>query len=127
MSIPVDLAALGEALGRHHTAYLLLGSSGRPHVAQVFPRLVDDLLIVAEPGRTARRIVPDSPEVTVMMPPTERGGYTLIIDGAAVIRDDGALELTPTHAVLHRASDHRAHETHDSACGNDCQPIDAQT
>ncbi|MCK0113201.1 hypothetical protein MWU75_13720 [Ornithinimicrobium sp. F0845] len=106
MSIPVNLAELGEALGRHHTAYLLSGRNGRPHVAQVFPQLVGNVLVIVEPGRTARRTVPELPEVTVMLPPQDAGGHTLIIDGDARIRDDGALELTPTHAVLHRAAGH---------------------
>lgn len=123
MSIPVDLAALGEALGRHDTAYLLTADEPRPHVAEVFPELVDGVIVLAEPGRTARRTVGERPAVTVMMPPRERGGYTLIVDGDAAISDDGALRLTPSTAVLHRASSWSGKHEHDSNCGNDCLPI----
>ena len=123
MSIPVDLAALGEALGRHDTAYLLTSDEPRPHVAEVFPELVDGVVVLAQPGRTARRIVGDRPAVTLMMPPRERGGYTLIVDGDGTLDADGALHVRPSTAVLHRASSWSGHEDHDSDCGNDCRPI----
>ena len=122
MSIPVDLAALGEALGRHDTAYLLTSDEPRPHVAEVFPELVDGVVVLAQPGRTARRIVGDRPAVTLMMPPRERGGYTLIVDGDGTLDADGALHVRPSTAVLHRASSWSGHEDHDSDCGNDCRP-----
>ncbi|AXH95184.1 pyridoxamine 5'-phosphate oxidase family protein [Ornithinimicrobium avium] len=123
MSIPVDLTALGEALGRHDTAYLLTAGEPRPHVAEVFPELVEGVVVLEEPGRTARRTVGDRPAVTVLMPPRERGGYTLIVDGEGVLDEAGALRITPSTAVLHRASSWSGHEDHDSECGNDCRPI----
>lgn len=125
MSIPVDLAALGEALARHDVAYLLTGGDGRPHVAQVTPRLVDGALVVAEPGRTARRAVGERPAVSLLLPPREPDGYTLIVDGDGALDDDGALRVMPSHAVLHRASSvtGHAHGEHDSSCGNDCRPV----
>lgn len=125
MSIPVDLAALGEALARHDVAYLLTSGDGRPHVAQVFPRLSDGVLVVDEPGRTARRVVEDRPAVSVLLPPRESDGYTLIVDGEASAGDDGSLLVTPTHAVLHRASSvtGEAPGENGTACGNDCRPI----
>lgn len=123
MSIPVDLAALDAALGRHDTAYLLTGGAGRPHVAEVFPTLRDGVLVLAEPGRTARRVVGESPEVTVMLPPRAPGGYTLIIDGHGELDDQDGLRVVPSHAVLHRASLHSGHPEHSSECGNDCRPI----
>lgn len=138
MSIPVDLAALGEALLRHDTAYLLTGGGGRPHVAEVFPELVDGVLVIPQPGRTASGAVGREPLVTLMLPPRERGGHTLIVDGDADLADGGALRLTPTHAVLHRAAGHAEregqpnagqeaeHEAPQSACGQDCRPIGTQ-
>ncbi|GAA1159291.1 pyridoxamine 5'-phosphate oxidase family protein [Ornithinicoccus hortensis] len=124
MSIPVDLAALEEALGRHDTAYLLTGGAGRPHVGEVFPRLVDGAILLDEPGRTARRVVGEHPTVTVLLPPRERAGYTLIVDGEAVL-DGEVLRITPSHAVLHRAAAHGPQDQEpQSACGNDCHPID---
>lgn len=119
MSIPVDLAALGEALARHDTSYLLSGGAGRPHIAQVFPRLIGDTLVIDEPGKTARRRVVDHPEISLLCPPREAGGYSLIIDGAGTLDEDGALHVRPSHAVLHRAGA----PTQDSDCGNDCRPL----
>lgn len=124
MSIPVDLAALEEALARHHTAYLLTGGAGRPHVAEVFPRWADGVLVLEEPGRTARRVVGEAPSVTVLLPPRERAGYTLIVDGEAALDDGGVLRITPTHAVLHRAAAHGAQDEESATvCGNDCRPV----
>lgn len=130
MSIPVDLAALAEALSRHDVSYLLTSGQERPHVAEIFPELVDGVLVIAEPGRTARRVVGDHPAVTVLLPPGSRGGYTLLIDGTASLDADGALHISPSHAVLHRAAAHGRQEgdgaAAESACGNDCRPLDAQ-
>ena len=125
MSIPVDLAALGEALSRHDVAYLLTSGEGGPHAAQVAPRLVDGVVVVAEPGSTARRVVGDRPAVSLLLPPREPDGYTLIVDGEAALDQDGAVRVRPSHAVLHRASSvtDQAPGGHDSACGNDCRPV----
>jgi hypothetical protein len=125
MSIPVDLAALGEALSRHDLAYLLTAGDGRPHVAQVSPDLVDGVVVVAEPGRTARRVVGERPAVSLLLPPRELDGYTLIVDGEAALDDAGNLRVSPSHAVLHRASSVTGHApgAHDSVCGNDCHPL----
>lgn len=122
MSIPVDLAALGEALARHDTAYLLTSGDERPHVAQVSPHLHDGELVVAEPGRTARRVVGDRPAVSFLLPPREPGGYTLIVDGVGSVDADGTLRVRPSHAVLHRASS-AVGVVPAGDCGNDCRPI----
>lgn len=123
MSIPVDLAALGDALHRHHTAYLLTSGGERPHVAEIFPlpRLTDGVVVISAPGRTARRVLGDHPEVTMILPPTEAGGYTLVVDGTGRIGADDELHLTPHHAVYHRASGHGPQA--ESDCGNDCKPL----
>lgn len=127
MSIPVDLAALGEELGRRVTAYLLLsGPSARPHVVEVAPELADGVLVLAEPGRTARRVIGDHPAVSLLMPPTEPGGYSLIVDGDGSLDADGGLRVVPSTAVLHRASRH-GDTPSTSDCGNDCRPLDGST
>lgn len=130
MSIPVDLAALGEELDRRDTAYLLISGDARPHVVEVSPELVDGVLVCAEPGRTARRIIGDRPAVSFLLPPREPGGYSLIVDGDGALDADGRLTVVPSTAVLHRASRHQPHShehEHDHAeseCGNDCRPLD---
>lgn len=125
MSIPVDLAALGDALARHDVAYLLTCGDTRPHVAQVEPRLVDGVIVLAEPGRTARRVIGARPDVSLLLPPRDPAGHTLIVDGQAALDEAGALRVTPSHAVLHRASSvtGAVPGAHDTACGNDCRPV----
>lgn len=130
MSIPVDLTALGEELGLRDTAYLLISGDARPHVVEVSPELVDGVLVCAEPGRTARRIIGDRPAVSFLLPPREPGGYSLIVDGAGSLDADGRLTVVPSTAVLHRASGHQPHHEHDhtaTECGNDCRPLDGGT
>lgn len=127
MSIPVDLAALDGELSRRDTAYLLISGDSRPHVAQVSPELVDGVLVLAEPGRTARRVVADRPAVSLLFPPREAGGYSLIVDGDGSLDADGRLIILPSTAVLHRASGHQhADDNAASAteCGNDCRPLE---
>lgn len=60
--------------------------------------------------------------VTLLWPPTEPGGYSLIVDASADGADpsDGVLALAITRAVLHRAGGLGAPE---DACGSDCLPV----
>ena len=121
MSIVVDLSKLAEAVTKHPTAYLLLTGEERPHVGEVEVAVRDGVVVVAHPGRTATRVVPERPAVTLLLPPAEKDGYSLLVDGqAALIGEE--LHLTPSHAVLHRRvrSDSPASAT---GCEGDCQPL----
>lgn len=63
-------------------------------------------------------------QVTLLWPPAESGGYSLIVDGTASAVDiDGQtmLALTPTRAVLHRRAQPAAPTG--TSCGSDCIPI----
>lgn len=121
MSIVVDLAELSDALGRHPTAYLLVAGDERPHVGEVEVRMRDGVLVVARPGRTARRVVPHRPQVTVLLPPSEPGGYSLVVDGAAAVAGEELL-VTPSHAVLHRRPRPDS-EPSPTGCHDDCRPL----
>lgn len=85
------------------------------------PHLHDGVLVVPEAGRTAPRVVGDQPAVSLLLPPREPGGHSLIIDGEATLDADGRIHVRPSHAVLHRASSTTAAARSD--CGNDCRPI----
>lgn len=109
MSIVVDLAELEQALAGRDLTYLVLARDDRPHVVQVQARYEGadsdvGVIVVPHPGRTAQRIVPERPEVTLLLPPQDATGHTLLVDGSATIADDGSLRLQPAHAVLHRAA-----------------------
>ena len=123
MSVPVDLAALRDELGAYERpAYLVTaGSDGPPHTVAVFLRWADGGFETGC-GNTTARNVGDRPEVSVVVPPNEPGGYSLIFDATAEVVDGPPrlVRLTPTHAVLHRPA---AGATDEGACGHDCAPI----
>jgi hypothetical protein len=63
-------------------------------------------------------------QVTLLWPPAEPGGYSLIVDGPARTVHNGGqpqLEVTPAKAVWHRRGPAPASAT--SSCGSDCIPI----
>jgi hypothetical protein len=104
VSIPVDVADLASTLRGFGTGYLLTTRSGRVKVVSVAPRPVDRRLVVAAPGRGSVANVGDEPAVTLLWPPREAGGMSLLVDGSAEVRDEDVV-VTPTSAVLHRSVD----------------------
>ncbi len=106
MSIKVEISELSSELERYGSAAFVLTAppAGRPHIIQVDLRLVDGVFL-ASPGRSCSRNVAAQPELSLLWPAFEEGGYSLIVDGVGALRgDEQALELvvTPTNAVLHR-------------------------
>jgi hypothetical protein len=102
MSVKVELSELGEAMGRHDYAFLVCLGEERPHVLGVRPRLVGDRLRVHRIGATATRVVGEHGGVTLVFPPREAGGRSLLVDGTVAEIGDGELVVTPVGAVLHR-------------------------
>lgn len=121
MSIPVPLAELAEAMGRYGFAYLLTADGGRPHAVAVTP-VIDGEDLVTSAGRRTCAHASAQPEVALVWPPTEAGGYSLIVDGTASVSGE-QVRIRPSHAVLHRPADH-AGATVAGACGNDCVPVE---
>lgn len=101
MSIPVDLADLPTVLEGFDIGYLLTIAGGQVKVVAVDPDVTDGLLLVAGPGRGSTANIAANPAVTLLFPPTEPPGFTLLVDGTAEVVDDVA-RVTPTSAVLHR-------------------------
>jgi hypothetical protein len=125
MSIPVAPADLQAAAARHAFAYLLtVGDHGRPHAVAVQPGWSGGDLTIAAPGRTTARNAAARPDVSLLWPPAEPGGYSLIADGRAVLADDGGIVITPSTAVLHRPAP-AGHAAEPGSCGNDCLPVTA--
>jgi hypothetical protein len=123
MSVKVDLDRLGETMGGYDFAYLLTVSDDcRAHAVAVQPRLDAGSLHVAGLGNRTRANLTARAAVTLLFPPREQGGYSLIVDGEATTRDDGA-SVVPSHAVLHRPADHPTTPA-DGSCGNDCVPLE---
>lgn len=127
MSIPVDLAALEGALADYSYAYLLtVSDDGRPHAVAVNARLADGVLGAVVGTRSASNAVARPSCVSLVWPPTAEGGYSLIVDGDAVVAD-GTISVTPTKAVLHRAAPPDAGPPEPGACGSDCVPLTASS
>src|SRR5438270_11430173 len=102
MSVKVDLDQLAGALADFTFAYLItVGDDYRAHTVAVAPVLSDGVIGVGPVGNTTRTNVGRHDGVTLVWPPSEPGGYTLIVDGLGRPIDD-ALTVTPTRPVLHR-------------------------
>lgn len=125
MSIKVDLDQLADALAEFTFAYLItVGDDYRAHTVAVDPVLADGVLDVAPIGNGTRKNVAQRDGVTLVWPPREPGGYSLIVDGQGRA-SDGALKVVPSRAVLHRpaAPNSPAAAT---GCLHDCVPIERQ-
>ena len=123
MSIQVDVENIAQALADFDTAYLLsVGATGVKVVNVQVVAAGHDLLIPTESGGTARNIA-GNPAVTVLCPPRQAGGYSLIIDGAGAA-DGPGFRVSPTRAVLHRPAAPDAPVPDDpTVCGNDCKSL----
>lgn len=121
----MDLDRLAEQLAEHGPGYLLsAGPDGRVKAVTVEPVLDGDVLRVPGGSRGTARNLESNPAVTLLFPPAQARGYSLIVDGTATATADG-FDVVPEHAVLHRPADHAGDApATDSACGHDCAPIE---
>ncbi|MGU3501312.1 pyridoxamine 5'-phosphate oxidase family protein [Mycobacterium sp. C31M] len=105
MSVKVDLDKLADTLADFPFGYLItVGDDHRAHTVAVVPEFTDGVFTIAPLGNTTRRNAGAHDAVTVLWPPREPTGYSLIVDGTAEVADDG-VRLTPSRAVLHRSPD----------------------
>jgi hypothetical protein len=120
MSIPVPVEGLAEAMASHPYAYLLtVSDDGRPHAVAVVPSLVDGALCASVGRRTAANAAARPNGVSLVWPPAETGGYSLIVDGAASVSGE-MVSVAPTKAVLHRPAPPDAGPAAADSCGSDC-------
>jgi hypothetical protein len=124
MSVKVDLAELADALADFTFAYLIsVGDDYRAHTVAVQPVLVDGVVDVGAIGNTTRKNVAQHHGVTLVWPPSQPGGYTLIVDGRGEQADE-ALRVVPTRAVLHRPATPDSPPT-SPGCLHDCMPLES--
>jgi hypothetical protein len=125
MSVKVDLDQLAGALADFALAYLItVGDDFRAHTVAVDPVLTDGVLDVGPVGKTTRRNVGEHPDVTIVWPPREPSGYSLIVDGRANPPDgDAALIVVPNRAVLHRRATPESPATSPDFL-HDCVPLE---
>ncbi len=105
MSIVVALDDLADEVATRGPGYLLTTGSIRPHVMHL-RFSIDGSTLRAPIGRSASANIAAHPAVTVVWPPTEDGGYSLIVDGDATTATDAdggvTATIVATGAVLHR-------------------------
>jgi hypothetical protein len=106
----VDLERLAAALTDYPYAYLITVDDGcRVHTVTVEPKLREATLDVGLIGGHTRENLAHRADVTLLWPPTEPGGYSLIVDGRAETSDaaegTARLGIVPTRALLHRDAD----------------------
>lgn len=119
MTVPVGLDQLrSEAAKYGDVPYLLtVSDDGRPHAVSVRVHFEEGELILAG-GTRSRANSSTRPDVTLLWPAIEEGGFSLIVDGSALV-DDGQIAIRPISAVLHRSlgtggADH---------AGAECRPV----
>jgi hypothetical protein len=129
----VDVKRLAAALPDYPFGYLITVDDGyRVHTVTVEPRLRElpdgpdgpkALIDVGLIGGRTRENLADRRDVTLLWPPPEPGGYSLIVDGTAELTDadDEAARLgvVPTRALLHREADADSPEAA-KGCLHDC-------
>ncbi|WP_301145923.1 pyridoxamine 5'-phosphate oxidase family protein [Mycobacterium simiae] len=106
----VDLERLAAALPDFRFAYLITADDDyRVHTVTVEPQLRGSSLDVGLIGGRTRENLARRGEVTLLWPPAEPDGYSLIVDGQAEVGEsDGEtvrLQVAPTRALLHRNAD----------------------
>lgn len=108
MSIAVALERLAAELERMGPwAYVLtVSDQGRSHLVATGMRWEGDELVATVGHRTIAN-ASERPLVTLVWPPAEEGGHSLIVDGTARVVPlpggrDGRILVTPTWAVWHR-------------------------
>jgi hypothetical protein len=106
----VDFKRLADALEGYRFAYLVtVDDEYRVHTVTVEPKLHEGVMDVGLIGGRTRKNVESRSNVTLLWPPSEPAGYSLIVDGRAEATDSdddtAALRVVPTRALLHRNAD----------------------
>jgi hypothetical protein len=121
----MPIRTLAEAIAHYgHDAYLLTVAQDGPHTSHVTIELRGSSIGCAV-GASAARNIEREPNVSLFWPPTEPGGYALIVNGAAAgeRRATGVTmaEITLTKSVLHRPGPRP--DDSDGPCANDCRRL----
>ncbi len=125
MSVRVDIDRLDESIADFGNAAFALTTSDdhRPHVTHVAVELTSGELVCSV-GRRSGANAEARPGVSLLWPPHEAGGYSLIVDGTATVEplDEGnRLHIEPTAAVLHRPVP--VPDADPDGCTSDCVPL----
>ena len=101
MSIEVPLGELATALAEYPWGYLVtVTEAGQTRLLAV-PTRFESGHLVAPAGAGTRANAEARSQVTMVFPPADGHGYSLIVDGAATVGDD-VVRMSPVWAVRHR-------------------------
>ncbi len=121
----MSIRTLTEAISHYgHEAYLLTVAKDGPHTSNVTIELRDGSIACNVGGSAAKNIAYE-PNVSLFWPPTEPGGYALIVNGTAASERQPAgvtrAEITLTKSVLHRPGPKPAGSG--GPCASDCRRL----
>jgi hypothetical protein len=119
------IRTLAEAISHYgHEAYLLTVAKDGPHTSNVTIE-VRGSRIDCNVGTSAAKNIAREPNVSLFWPPTEPGGYALIVNGAAAnehrLAGVTVAEITLTKSVLHRPGPKP--DGSDGPCASDCRRL----
>jgi hypothetical protein len=113
-----------DALADFTFAYLItVGDDFHAHTVAVQPVLADGLIDVGRIGASTRKNIGQHDGVTLVWPPREPDGYSLIVDGQGQPTDADAMKVVPSRAVLHRPAAPGA--VTNPGCLHDCVPLES--
>ena len=121
----MPIRTLAEAISHYdREAYLLTVAKDGPHTSNVTIELRGGC-IGCNVGVSAAKNIAHQPNVSLFWPPTEPGGYALIINGTAASehRLTGVMtaEISITKSVLHRPGPKP--DGSDGPCASDCRRL----
>jgi hypothetical protein len=121
----MPISTLAEAISHYgREAYLLTVAKDGPHTSNVTIELRGGG-IGCNVGASAARNIALQPNVSLFWPPTEPGGYALIINGTAASEHRSAgvtmADITLTKSVLHRPGPKPVDS--DGPCASDCRRL----
>ncbi|HET8599387.1 MAG TPA: pyridoxamine 5'-phosphate oxidase family protein [Segeticoccus sp.] len=124
MGEDVSTESLADVVAGYGFAYLVtVTADGGPHAVATAPRVVGDAVVVDEVGSRSRTNATERPKVSLLYPPSDPDGHSLIVDGVASVADAG-VTIAPTRAVRHRPHERPGGGVSASGCGSDCLPVD---
>ena len=122
MSIPVEVGDLARRWTTSAPATCSPRPAARVKVVTVEPTVTDGVVLVEGPGKGTVANLADNAAVTLVFPPREPRGFTLLVDGTAEVTGDD-VRITPATAVLHRPASHADGPPAPDGCGHDCAPL----
>jgi hypothetical protein len=119
MTVPVGLEQLRSEAAKYGDApYLLtVSDDGRPHAVSVRVSWQEGDIELPG-GSRSRSHAATRPEVTLLWPAIEDGGFSLIVDGSARVVGE-QIVVRPASAVLHRS----IASSPDREAGSECRTV----